>query len=359
MLNSYDHWSPLKEVIVGNCFNANIPALDLSFKLFFHNNSYYYYATDDYGEPIIRKQYVEELTEDVEGLVNTLESLDIKVFRPRQLNKIYKFSSPYWESTCVPALNVRDQCIVLGNELIETSPLVRCRYFENDLLKDIFYHYFLNGSKWTVMPKPIMTDNSFDVSEMDMSCSYSFEKSEFDCGFEMMIDGPQCVKFGKDILVNVSNRNHLLGFMWLKKHLEGRFRLHKLHNIASNHLDSYIVPLKAGVLLLREPSCGEQLPEPLKKWKIIYPPEPKEDIFPNYDTKTLKLTSKYIDCNVLSIDGDKIIVNSLYPEFIKVLEKNGFTPIPVRHRHRRIFGGGFHCFTLDTVRDGGQENYFE
>ena len=51
------------------------------------------------------------------------------------------------------------------------------------------------------------------------------------------------------------------------------------------------------------------------------------------------------------IDGDKIIVNSLYPELISLLEKNKFTPIPVRHRHRKIFGGGFHCFTLDLLRE--------
>ena len=35
----------------------------------------------------------------------------------------------------------------------------------------------------------------------------------------------------------------------------------------------------------------------------------------------------------------------------------GFTVVPVRHRHRRLFGGGFHCFTLDTVRAGGCEEY--
>ncbi|MBA3978033.1 MAG: glycine amidinotransferase, partial [Nitrosopumilus sp.] len=72
----------------------------------------------------------------------------------------------------------------------------------------------------------------------------------------------------------------------------------------------------------------------------------------------LILTSKYIDLNVLSVDEDKVIVNSLFPELIQTLEKHKMTPIPVRHRHRRLFGGGFHCFTLDTVRAGSMENYF-
>lgn len=31
--------------------------------------------------------------------------------------------------------------------------------------------------------------------------------------------------------------------------------------------------------------------------------------------------------------------------------------VPVRHRHRRLFGGGFRFFTLDTHRTGGFEDY--
>ncbi|MEK8174880.1 hypothetical protein NKH77_54960 [Streptomyces sp. M19] len=45
------------------------------------------------------------------------------------------------------------------------------------------------------------------------------------------------------------------------------------------------------------------------------------------------------------------------PELMRELERHGFTVVPVRHRHRRLFGGGFHCFTLDTVREGGPEDY--
>lgn len=70
------------------------------------------------------------------------------------------------------------------------------------------------------------------------------------------------------------------------------------------------------------------------------------------------LTTKYIDLNILSVDEEKVIVNSLFPELMTTLDKHGFTPIQVRHRHQRLFGGGFHCFTLDTVREGKLEDYF-
>jgi glycine amidinotransferase len=60
---------------------------------------------------------------------------------------------------------------------------------------------------------------------------------------------------------------------------------------------------------------------------------------------------------VLSIDESTVMVNDACKTLIHTLEERGFTVVPVRHRHRRLFGGGFHCFTLDTVRTGGAEDY--
>lgn len=378
-VNSFDEWSPLKEIIVGSPINYDNPDLELSFKLFFHDVAYsafcYPYYERSNGTQVatlqktaptqkIQKKYLEELAEDVEELVATLNELGIKVHRPITLNQPIKFKTPYWEATSIPALNIRDQAIIFGNEILETPPQVRARYFENDLLKPIFYRYFKQGSRWTTMPRPIMTDCSFDTSYVSgqhvpaIEEVYAQAESEFDVGYEMMFDAAQCIRFGKDILVNVATENHGLGFQWLEQHFENKFRFHKLYRFADNHIDSIVLPLGPGKLLLRNPQFLDRLPEPLQKWDIIYPPEPTENIFPDYEADDLILTTKYIDLNVLSVDEEKVIVNSLFPELIKTLEKHGFTPIPVRHRHRRIFGGGFHCFTLDTVREGSLEDYF-
>jgi len=382
-VNSYTEWSPLKEVIVGSPINYNAHDLELSFKLFFHDYAFleFYYPSyqakgeekriDDEHKPqsrTLKKQYLEELAEDVEELTQTLERLGVKTFRPTPLNEAILFKTPYWEATTLPALNVRDQAIILGDEIVESAPQVRSRYFENDLLKPIFYHYFKEGSQWTSMPKPMMTDKSFDLSYVrdsgrDMVAQehiYNQNVSEFDVGYEMMIDAAQCIRFGQDIIVNVATKNHELGLEWLKRHLGDKFRFHRVYRMTDNHIDSIILPLRPGTLLLRAPLFYDMLPEPLKKWDIIYPPEPTENLFPQYEDDDLILTSKYIDLNLLSVDEETVIVNSLFPELIKTLEKHGFNAIPVRHRHRhrRLFGGGFHCFTLDTVREGGKEDYF-
>lgn len=377
MINSFDEWSPLKEVIVGSPISYEAHEMELSFKLFFHDVANlgfgyptYEAASDKNGsnqETTTRKlrtRYVEELTEDVEGLATALQKAGVKVLRPTILKDVPKFKTPYWSATGIPALNIRDQAIIMGNEIIETSPQMRARYFENDLLKPIFYKYFKEGCKWTSMPRPIMTDASFDTSYVSgedtpvIEQVYSENKSESDIGFEMMIDAAQCLRFGKDILVNVSTANHELGLQWFEQHFGGKFNFHKMYRFSDSHIDSLILPLRPGLLLLRNPSIREKLPEKLKKWDVIYAPEPTENIFPQYEDDDLLLTTKYIDLNVLSVDENTVVANSLFPELIKTLESHGFNVIPVQHRHRRLFGGGFHCFTLDTVREGScSESY--
>lgn len=175
----------------------------------------------------------------------------------------------------------------------------------------------------------------------------------------MMIDAAQCLRLGRDLIVNISTANHALGCDWLERHLAGRIRIHKIYQLTDSHIDSCIVALKPGVLLVRSHQVLDYLPVSLHKWKTIVAPEPDESTFPAYDDDGLVLTSPFIDLNVLSVDPDTVLVNEACPALRRTLESNGFTTVPVRHRHRRIFGGGFHCFTLDTVRDGGSEDYLE
>ncbi|PZR02573.1 MAG: hypothetical protein DI536_36940 [Archangium gephyra] len=251
---------------------------------------------------------------------------------------------------------------MLGDEVIETAPQVRARLFEGDLLKPVFSRYFRAGSQWTSMPRPRMLDASFDTSYVSGRATPAIEDVGAAAGdpgeFEIMLDGAQCLRFGEDLLVNVSTANHVLGAQWLSRHLEGRFRVRVMHRFADNHIDSLVLPLRPGLLLLRNPSVADQLPAPLQRWDRIYAPTPQASNFPAYGADDVIISSPYIDMNVLSVDESTVVANSLFPELIDELERNGFTVIPVRHRHRRLFGGGFHCFTLDTVRDGGNEDYF-
>lgn len=376
-LNTYEDWSPLREVIVGSATNYTSHNRELSFELYFHDNikdnSELYVprlntgTADGAHKPSrIKARYLEELNEDVQGIVETLESLSVTVHRPLEKDSsLSEISTPAWSASVVPPLNLRDNTLIVGDEIIETPPMIRSRYFETQFLTSIFSSYFERGAKWTVMPRPLMTDASFDLS---YAADNSHKRgpvepiqspgvSPYDVGFEMMFDGAQCLRLGRDIMVNIANRNHELGVDWLERHLDGRFRFHRVYRLSDSHIDSMVLALRPGLLLVRSEEVIDQLPPKLQAWDRIVAPTPTTNNFPDYDDDDLVLTSPYIDLNILSIDESTALVNDASPELMRVLEKNGITTIPVRHRHRRIFGGGFHCFTLDTVRDGGPEDY--
>ncbi|GHC39952.1 glycine amidinotransferase [Streptomyces cinnamoneus] len=365
-VNSFDEWSPLREVVVGSAAGYDAHELDLSFRLFFT-------AFDDFaGQRTmpIAARYTEELCEDVEELVTALQQAGVTVHRPRARRGTSEIRTPAWRSTTTPALNIRDQAIILGDEIVETAPQVRARYFENDLLKPVFAHYFERGARWTSMPRPVMADTSFDLTRahdraMDPGHALPVDGGMAGAdtgaggGVEMMFDAAQCLRLGRDLLVNVSAAHHALGARWLGRHLGERFRVHLMRGLDNNHIDTQVLPLRPGTLLLRGPHVLDHLPEPLRRWDTIYVPEPDLREFPSYGAQDLPLTGLYIDMNVLSLDESTVIVNSQAPRLVKALETRGFTVVPVRHRHRRLFAGGFHCFTLDTVRAGsGPEDYF-
>lgn len=373
-LNSYDEWSPLREAVVGSARNYTSHERELSFELFFHDNinpSEWYYprlsAAKGAGtrRSTIKQRYVDELVEDVQGIADTLTGLGVTVHRPMDVDPgTVEVRTPAWSASVVPPLNVRDNTLVLGDEIIETPPMIRSRYFETQLLTPVFAEYFRRGARWTVMPRPIMTDASFDLSyAASGSVGGPTEPvtdpaaSPYDVGIEMMFDGAQCLRLGRDVVVNVSTENHALAFDWLERHLAGRFRLHRVDRLSDSHIDSMVLALRPGLLLVRSDEVADRLPGKLRTWDRVVAPAPWTDAFPRYDDDDLVLTSPFIDLNVLSVDESTVLVNDACPELARTLEGRGFTVVPVRHRHRRLFGGGFHCFTLDTVRAGGPEDY--
>lgn len=378
-LNSYDDFTALREVVLGRAEGYRERLHDLSFDMFISDNLSgargYYPSIADWrpgperdrrNEPdrlALKTRFLEELIEDVEGIAAALESLGVRVLRPLSpAPGAGEVAAPGWVAPVTPPLNLRDNTLILGDEIVETPPTLRARYFETQFLKPVFMRYFADGARWTTMPRPLMTDASFDPENVanaapNIEVPLDPEPSPYDVGVELMIDGANCLRLGRDLLVNVSNANHALACDWLERHLAGRFRVHRINRLTQSHIDSVIVPLRPGTLLLRSAGVLEFLPEKLRTWDVIVAPEPGVDDYPQYANDDPIPASPYIDLNVLSVDEDTVVVNNACKTLISTLEGRGFTVVPVRHRHRRLFGGGFHCFTLDTVREGGAEDY--
>jgi glycine amidinotransferase len=364
IVNSHNEWSPLKEVILGAGFPESLPSDDFSFKLFFHDNLYgtSFYKKEE--QSYITKQLIAEHNEDLENYSALLTSLGVNVLRPKVPKNIMKTKTLTFESTNFPSLNPRDLTMIVGNEIIESSPICRFRYFENDYLKHIFHDYFKNGSKWTVAPKPLLLDSSFDIDYVcrknnDSRDYYEKEQKKDDhylkIGHEIMFDAACCMRLGKHIIFNVSNKNAELGYVWLQRHLPN-YTICPV-NITDWHIDSSFVPLRPGLAIVADSHTPKKLPAMMKNWDYIVAP----DYITSRERRTAKLASPLIDINVLSINENAIIANSANAtsyHLRKALEKYKVEVIDCPIRHSEIFAGAHHCLTLDTIREGTLENYF-
>ena len=288
LLNSYDEWTQLEEVIVGSVGDSVRFHLEPSFNLFFWENirsflSLKGFFRDGGGNTAwptitIESRTVEELKEDIEGFVAALESAGVTVRRPSPLAGNQDIQTPFWRTVQSPPLNVRDQTIILGTTIVETAPHVRARLFENDYLKPLFLEYFRCGARWVAMPRPALPCGVLDKSYFNLSQE---EESALvdDCATglpglakELVFDGAQCIRLGRDILVNIGTRTHEMGLYWLRQMFGDRFVFHCLNRMADTHIDSVLLPLRPGLWLVREPKYIDMLPRSFQKWDYVVAP---------------------------------------------------------------------------------------
>lgn len=371
-LCSHNEWDPLEEVIVGDGIPPDLPLLDYTFKLFFHDNIYGKVENTAYEGPagqsqhLINKQHIEEHKEDLDNFAEVLKELGITVKRPKVPKKIIKVKTPHWESTNHVCLNVRDLTLIIGDQIIETSSTCRWRYHETDYMKYLFMNYFKQGARWSKAPGPLMLDSSFDVSYVNKTPGAreyyeelrSNNLDDMDMGLEIMFDAANCMRLGTHIIMNCSNENQWLGAQWLQKHLGDTYTVWPVE-VCDSHIDTSFVPLRPGLMLLDRKDVLDRLPGPLQKWDVIYNPK-QYDNPPAYEGNSLPLASDAIDINLLMINPNLAVcqernIKQLQP----LLKPYNIECIPVRIRHDMIFAGGHHCVTLDIRRKGTLQNYFE
>ena len=369
IVSSHNEWDVLEEVIVGAGIPIDLPAIDFTFKLFFHDNIYgkkyddIHNTSGDIPKTYITKRHIEEHNEDIEEFASLLSNLGVVVKRPKIPTKIHRTATPAWESTIHPALNVRDLTIVIGNEIIETPASCRWRYFENEYLKHLFLEYFKAGCKWTQVPRPIMTDSSFDLSyfraNKDAYNEYKelIKSNPLDCGHEIMFDAANIMRLGNHILFNASTENARLGAKWLRSHLGNEYTIWEI-NIADSHIDSSFLPLRPGLALITREDFWNKLPAPLQKWDKIYIPQ-RDRSQEEFKAQGIRLASPRIELNLFSVSPELVICHPEYEkELNKKLKPYGITAIGSRMRHCEIFAGAHHCTTLDIRRKSILENYF-
>ena len=113
------------------------------------------------------------------------------------------------------------------------------------------------------------------------------------------------------------------------------------------HIDSTIVPLREGLVMVNASRVNmHNLPKIFDNWEVIWIDEVVEQGFYQYP-----YASKWIALNLLVVDPYTVIVDKKQHKIIDILESYNFTVIPLELRHSRTLGGGFHCVTLDLIRE--------
>lgn len=357
VVNSYNEWDPLKEVIVGCVEGAVVPKLEPALQTNTSPQNLWFFQK--YGGQPFPQELVEAASKELNEFCRVLEALGVTVRRPDIIDFSQTYKTPDFEASGFYATMPRDVLLVVGNEIIEAPMAWRSRFFEYRAYRSLMLEYLRRGAKWTTAPKPSMSDEFYDVEYATKPIEQRYaltEKGQFVTReLEPSFDAADIVRFGRDLFVQRSHVTNEIGITWLKRHLGDQFRVHvvKFPDLNPMHIDASLVPLRPGLALVNpaRPCIQTEL---FKKagWELVdAAPSTLPDNWPMY------MCSSWVCMNILSLDPETIFVEKQEEPMQKLLKDLGFKVIPVDFRHVYTFGGSFHCVTCDVRRDGQLEEY--
>ena len=355
----YTEFWKLKKVIVGNVQKYNLDVLDKTFKVAYGENLRWS-NFDEYSDYKVDKQKIIERTQDLDNLAKTLQDLWVEVYRPTELDRFISFKTLYSKWVLNSVANPRDICLIYGDKIIETPPVWTKRFFETQLLYDLFFDLFDRLKYiWLSAPKPLLSQERIDKEYWKIKRDFtSFDRNKYDIAF----DAANILKIWKDLIFNISTYNHELWADWLQRLLWSQYCVHKVYNFDDNHIDGKLNVLSPWVFLSYDSSTEQflrdQLPEKFRNWKILFTEWLDLNVIKNSDSSYLDLCSvRGSWTNVLSVDENTVLCLDTAIETIELLTNNGYNVIPVQLRHCELFGGWLHCATLDIEREDEPIDY--
>lgn len=344
---SCNEWDPLEEVIVGNPLNARFPTADKSTQL-----------AEFPGRPLadipqgpFPQWVIDETEEDLHEFVTALEQSGVKVRRPETWPHESGFSSIDWKAEGYYNYCPRDIMMVIGDQIIETPNVIRSRALESFSYRALMVEYLKSGSRWYSAPKPMLLDSLFEVDP-----SRPTPRND-----EPAFDAANVLRLGKDLIYLVSGTGNELGGQWLQTILGSEFRIHFLKDVYyGSHIDSTFVALRPGLMLCNPARINSNtLPGILNQWETIYCPPIENTSQYDDDYLSKSIGSQWIEMNAFSINPNLVVVDRDQLHLIKLIEKHGIDVVPLKLRHSKMLGGGFHCVTLDIRRRGELNSYFD
>jgi glycine amidinotransferase/scyllo-inosamine-4-phosphate amidinotransferase 1 len=302
MIYTTNEWDPLQEVVVGTADFANWPIGDPVFSLESQKTTW----TDT---PVpsgpVPDWIIDETNEDLDILSDTLNRLGVVVHRPKiknyqQIDGMYNYCP-------------RDRLLIHGSTVIDPAMMYPCRDVEIESLDFVIYR-------------------ADDV--------YKMPRDQ-----DMILDAANVLRLNDTMLYLESASGNQKAARWLQhKFPDVQIEVCKFYS--GVHIDSTIVPLREGLVLVNASRVNmDNLPNVFHKWEVIWIDDVVAQDFYQYP-----YASKWIALNMLVVDPNTVIVDKQQTALIDTLENYNFTVIPLELRHSRTLGGGFHCVTLDLLR---------
>jgi N-dimethylarginine dimethylaminohydrolase len=162
----------------------------------------------------------------------------------------------------------------------------------------------------------------------------------------MIMDAANVLRLNDSMLYLLSPSGNLEAYHWLCDHFPDD-NIELCNFYSGVHIDSTIVPIREGLVLLNASRVTEEnCPGVFEDWDKIWVQDVVEQEFYRYP-----YASKWIGLNMLAVNPSTVIIDWHQIHLRQQLESYGIDTIPLPMRHSRTLGGGFHCVTLDLVRN--------
>jgi len=302
MIHSYNEWDPLKEVVVGRADFANWPSDD---PVFAQESQKTTWTETPVPSGPVPDWIIDEANEDLDALAATLEMCGAIVHRPKAIN--------YQERGGMYGYCPRDRLLIHGSTIVDPAMMYPCRDMESEALEDIIYR---------------------------ADTVHRMPRNE-----RLVLDAANVLRLNDKMLYLESASGNYRAAHWLMSRFpDVKIEICKFYS--GVHIDSTIVPLREGLVMVNASRVNmDNLPNIFDDWEVVWVDDVVAQGFYQYP-----YASKWIALNMLVVDPDTVIVDRHQTNLMNILENYKFTVIPLELRHSRTLGGGFHCVTLDLVR---------
>ena len=336
-ISTRNEYGQLKSVILGRPEGANWPTGDIFFDRMAKLSTY----PKKLQPGPVPESVIEETRDDLLYMCDLLQDNDVKVFRPEITDYRKKVTHAKHLTSGMHSFSARDLILTVGDMAIECPTPFVSRYQEFDAYDEIKQEAMRNGCKWIAAPRARMEPAECVINGVPAKIQLTERYPIFDAA--------NVLKFDDKLLYMKSSTANQAGADWLQNIVGTEFEVITWDKVyAYAHIDSTLLPLKKDMLLLNASriTSADRLPKFLRQHRKIWVQDCAEGEFHNFP-----YASKWIGMNVLSINEDTVMVDSIQKDLIDQLKREGFNVVDCPITHSRTLGGGHHCVTCDLERE--------